>query len=227
MTEVHPEHAPLPSRYSDGACLGHNPDWGDAEATWKAAQVLGMMRRHQLEPRSICDLGCGTAGVLDELDRHLPGDIRLVGYERIELRGEDARACSDHFDLVLLLDVIEHVDDYMGFLRAVRTVGDRFILHIPLDMTVQAVLRMKPILGVRESWGHLHYFSAETALAVLSETGYRVVDHTYTRGGIEVAPKRFRTRVAAAPRRLAHAISPRLAARVLGGFSLLVLAEPS
>lgn len=49
---------------------------------------------------------------------------------------------------------------------------------------------------MRRSVGHIHYFTKETALALLEDTGYRVIDHGYTWGATE-----------------------------LGGYSLLVLAE--
>jgi hypothetical protein len=226
-------------RYTDGTYFAEHPDWGEREARWKAEQVLRMMRKHQLSPRSICDMGCGTAGVLDHLSTHVSSDVRLVGYDvspqalrlagprkdRLHLVQGDARACGEHFELMLALDVLEHADDYLGFLRALREKADRFIFHIPLDMTVQAVMRMAPIVHARRSSGHLHYFAEETALATLADTGYVVVDREFTRGGLEVAPPRFRTRVAAIPRRVAFALNRRLAARLLGGFSLLVLAE--
>jgi len=73
--------------------------------------------------------------------------------------------------------------------------------------------------------GHLHYFSKDTALAVLQETGFRIVGHRYTPSGIE-RPKSTRSRIAALPRRLAFKINPDLAVRVLGGYSLLVLVSP-
>ena len=46
----------------------------------------------------------------------------------------------------------------------------------------------------------------------------------FTHGGAELQQKRLRARLAALPRAVAGAISPGLAARWLGGFSLLVLA---
>ncbi len=196
-----------------------------------------MLRKHHLSPRSLCDLGCGTGGVLDHLSRELP-EARLVGYEispqaialapkerkqRIAL--VNAERPEEHFELLLMLDVFEHVDDYLGFLRSTRECADRYIFHVPLDLSVQTVLRASPLLGARESLGHLHYFTRETALATLRDAGYRVLDDEYTRSAIDLWEGR--SRLLRGPRRLAFRLSPRFAARVLGGFSLLVLAEPA
>lgn len=228
------------SRYVDGSYLATHHSWHEEDAAWKATQVWRMMEKHGLRPKSICDIGCGTAGVLWHLVPRLSEDTRFVGYEpspeaialadtrseRIDLIASDARECEERFDLVLMLDVFEHIEDYLGFLRSTRDNGARFIFHIPLDLSVQAVLRMSPILGARRVTGHLHYFSAETALATLEDAGYRVLDHTYTRGGIELPRTAVTTRAMAVPRALLSRLGPGVAARILGGFSLLVLAAP-
>lgn len=228
------------ARYVDGSYLASHGSWHEEDASWKASQVWSMIDTHGLRPMSVCDIGCGTGGVLWNLSPRLPEAARLVGYEpsseatglagtrseRIELIVADARECTEQFDLVLMLDVFEHIEDYLGFLRAVRPNGKQFIFHIPLDLSAQAVLRMSPILNARRVTGHLHYFSKETALATLEDAGYRVVDHTYTRGGIELPRTARSTRIAAVPRSLVARFAPEMAARVLGGFSLLVLAVP-
>jgi trans-aconitate methyltransferase len=197
-----------------------------------------MVRKHRLNPASICDLGCGTGGVLDRLSRELPPETRLVGYEispqaialapperkdRITIVNRDRP--DQHFDLLLMLDVFEHVDDYLGFLRSMSARAERFIFHIPLDLSAQTVLRMSPLLDARESLGHLHYFTRETALATLRDAGYRVVDDEFTQSAVDLWAGK--SRVLRGPRRLAFRLSPRFAVRVLGGFSLLVLAEPN
>jgi hypothetical protein len=70
-------------------------------------------------------------------------------------------------------------------------------------------------------------FTHELALAVLRDTGYEVVDSSFTAGGLDLSKnkKRIRTALANLPRRVMGSFSPRLAARILGGYSLLVLAN--
>jgi hypothetical protein len=127
------------------------------------------------------------------------------------------------FDLVLLVDVFEHVEDCFGFLRELRGRGRREILHIPLDLCAQHVLRGRPLMNKRRKVGHLHYFTKDTALATLEETGREVVAWSYTAHGIELPAGSRRARVMRVARRLLDRVSRDWAARALGGYSLLVL----
>ncbi len=225
--------------YRDGTYLANNPDWHDEDGVWKAKQVLAMLNQQGMTPESVCDVGCGTGRVLDEMSRHLPSRTRLHGYdiameaisvgkargnERVGLHAEDALAAGQTYDVVLMMDVFEHVPDYLGFLQARNALGKHFVFHIPLDMNVSAVLRMKPLLQGRRGLGHLHYFSRETALATLADAGYVVQAEAYTPGGLELPARTLKRRLAKLPRRLGSAVQPHLTARLLGGFSLLVLA---
>jgi SAM-dependent methyltransferase len=227
------------SRYRDGTQLGLTPDWFESDAAWKAERVGEMMRKHGLEPASICDLGCGTGGVLDHLSRTLPPSTELVGSDmssdalalapearrqRISFVNEPAECLGGGYDLMLVLDVFEHVEDYLGFLRSIRSKAELFIFHIPLDVSVQTVLRASPFTRARESLGHLHYFSRETAVSTLRDTGYEVLDEELTQPAIDLWGGK--SKAARLPRRVAFRLNPRLAARVMGGFSLLVLARP-
>jgi hypothetical protein len=75
----------------------------------------------------------------------------------------------------------------------------------------------------RESHDHLHYFSKETFLRSLTDVGYEVRDVVYTRRALEIGSGLGQT-VMNLPRRFGFFLCPDLAVRVLGGFSLAVLA---
>ena len=113
---------------------------------------------------------------------------RLVGYDlsaqaiamversdRVELKVGTPHDVHEHYDLLLSLDVFEHVEDYLGFLRSLQPIADWFVFHIPLDISAQAVVRERPLLAVRSSVGHLHYFTRATALASLQTAGFEIV----------------------------------------------------
>ena len=98
------------------------------------------------------------------------------------------------------------------------------IFHIPLDLSVQWVWRNRPIMREREQAGHLHYFTKETALATLQDAGYEVIDWFYTPGAI-ANPRSVKAKLASLPRRLLSVVNQDLVVRILGGYSLLVLAK--
>lgn len=223
--------------YNDGSYLSKNPGWHEDHASWKASQILALLGDRGLSPASIVDIGCGTGGVLDAMAGVLKG-TRLVGYDlspqaiklvkrshSVELRVGTPGDVHDHYDLLLSLDVFEHVEDYIGFLRSLRPLAERFVFHIPLDMSAQSVARERPLLTVRSTVGHLHYFTRGTALASLETAGFEIMFDKLLFPH-NVPGRRVRTRIANIPRGLARQFKPQMSARVLGGSTLLVLAAP-
>jgi SAM-dependent methyltransferase len=226
--------------YTDGTYLEKNPEWHVDESPFKVDQILRMLAKHDLHPQTIADAGCGAGEVLRLLQQRMDGTCVFSGYDispqAIELsrsraneklrfvQGEIAFDKQAYFDLILVQDVIEHVEDYFSFLRRIHPKSRLKILHIPLDLSVQAVLRRRGLLIRRERHGHIHYFTKETALAGVADSGYEIEDYFYTPRCIELA-KNLLQKVARAPRMLSFAIHQDLAVRILGGYSLLVLAK--
>jgi len=227
--------------YRDGSYLKNNPSWHIEESPFKVRQIKRMMKRQKLAPKTVCDVGCGAGLVLAELQPHLPSDCVCWGYdispdalamsagranEKLRFRMRDIRKdqCDTYFDLLLMLDVFEHVEDYMGLVRSVRSKAKQKMFHIPLDLSVQAVLRKNGLLLRRDHHAHLHYFTKETALRTLTDVGYTIVDYFYTPRCIELGDL-FIQKMARIPRQISFALAPDLTVRVLGGYSLLVLAE--
>src|SRR3974390_3184813 len=53
--------------YKSGDYLANNPTWDEEDSAWKAGQVLKMLDRNHLAPKSIVDVGCGAGGILASL----------------------------------------------------------------------------------------------------------------------------------------------------------------
>jgi SAM-dependent methyltransferase len=187
------------NQYQDGGYLAKNPTWDVEDSPWKAANVLKMLQRNHLAPSRIAEVGCGVGEILHQIYQALPADCLFAGYEispqaielcsqrkneRLQFYLEDIleENTTTPFDLIMALDVFEHVEDYVGFLKRLRVKAEYKIFHIPLDMSVMSVMRMTPILNARDKVGHLHYFCKETALATLNDTGYQIIDWFYTNG---------------------------------------------
>jgi 2-polyprenyl-3-methyl-5-hydroxy-6-metoxy-1,4-benzoquinol methylase len=228
------------SIYETGEYVERNPTYHVEDSSWKARQILRMIRKNSLEPRMVCEIGCGAGEILKQLQANMPDDTEFFGYEispqafalcqqrtneRLHFYCEDLiKSDRSYFDLLLCIDVFEHVQDYIGFLRHLRGKARYKLFHIPLDMSAQWVMRGRPILREREQAGHLHYFMKDTALRALSDTGYEVVDWFYTPGAID-NPRSIKARLASWPRKLFMKVNQDLAVRMLGGYSLLVLAQ--
>jgi SAM-dependent methyltransferase len=226
--------------YCDGTYLKNNPTWHQEDSPWKARQIQRIIEKNGLAPARVCEIGCGAGGVLDRLSELYP-DVEFYGYE---ISSQAYEMCipktkknlsfrlfdlleddEEHFDIVMAIDVIEHIEDCFGWLRKVRDKAEYKIFHIPLDLSVQTVLRAAPIIRGRKAVGHIHYFTKETALEALKDTGYEVQDVFFTGGSVELPGRGWKKKLLRFPRKLAFSISEDLTVRILGGYSLLILAR--
>lgn len=57
--------------YIDGAYLEKNPLWHVDESSFKAKHILRMLQENHLQPKSICEVGCGAGEVLKLLQPSL------------------------------------------------------------------------------------------------------------------------------------------------------------
>jgi SAM-dependent methyltransferase len=243
--------------YTSGEYLEKNPLWHADESPWKAKYVLQMMARNGIAPKTICDVGCGAGETLRLVHEAMKEKCVSYGYEispmafalcqsrandglhfkLADIRDEEGA----RFDLLLLMDVLEHLEDYFSFLREIRGKGVHKIIHIPLDISARTVLRGS-LSEFRAAYGHLHYFTKDVAIQMLKDAGYEVIDYLYTwqSNSLEFVwnenkknPRKLVRRligfaarqILAVPSRIFFAIHQDLAARVLGRWRLLVLAR--
>jgi 2-polyprenyl-3-methyl-5-hydroxy-6-metoxy-1,4-benzoquinol methylase len=223
----------------DGEYKKNNPTWHVEDSPWKAKQVLKILNRNAMNPKTIAEIGCGAGEILNQLHLKMSPQTHFYGFDissdaitlarqrekdRLTFTTDDFFDSDVKFDLLLVIDVFEHVDDYLGFLKKCHNRARYTIFHIPLDMSVQMIMRNK-LMSVRKSVGHLHYFMKETALASLKDTGYEIVDFFYTAGMLELPNRSLQSKIAFLPRKLMFSINEDFAAKMIGGFSLLVLTK--
>lgn len=225
--------------YRDGTYLEANPEWHEGDSSWKAGHIRAMIARNDLAPDAVAEIGCGAGEILNILHNAYQGRVAMTGFEispqafaicrnkakpNLEFVLADPLREGEHrFDIVLAIDVMEHVDDYIEFLRRLKRIGRHVILHIPLDLSAQRLVRIHALLAARKHLGHLHYFTKETALATLGYAGHEVVDWFYTASALDLSEPSWRARLVNAPRAIFHRLAPDLTARLLGGFSIMVL----
>ena len=173
--------------YQDGTYRTLHPRWHSERASWKAQQVTDGFEQWGITPTSICDIGCGTGDILRVVTERTSTVTTAVGYEpstdapvsegTLEavrlVRSLDDLSKEAPFDVALVLDVFEHIPDYVGFLRSIAHVAKMFVFHVPLEVNAFTVLTGR--LGQsRPNLGHLHHFSKRTAEQSLEGAGYSV-----------------------------------------------------
>jgi len=229
--------------YTEGAYLKNNPDWHQAGSKWKADMVFEFINKFRIPTRLVAEVGCGAGEILFQLAKQLgPGSV-LKGYDispqAIQIAakketeqlsffvGDYIKMNEEKADLILVMDVIEHIDDIYSFLRKLRATGHNFIFHIPLDLSCRTILKPHVMLQQRTSVGHIHYFTEETVLWLLKDAGYITEHFIYTKPEIDlVKPGSAKQWVKKMLRKFSYALNKKLSVKLWGGYSLLLYSKP-
>ncbi len=233
---------PVLSRYLSGEYAENNPDWDSTDSPWKAEKVAALLEANGCRPRNIVEIGCGAGGVLANLRSRYP-HAAMAGFDIAPhaqrfwpahrdknirfLLGDYLASDEPVPDVTLLLDVLEHLANPFEFLAKLKHRSKLLVVHFPLDLSAQTVLREEPLLFSRRKVGHLHYFTRGLALALLRESGFEVLDDRYTGAAFSSPSLTLKGRIAGAFRRLAYTLHRHAGVRFLGGETLMVLARPA
>ena len=228
------------SAFVTGEYIKKVPHWHTDDSVWKANRVRQVLQRNHLSPRLIGEVGCGTGEVLRQLQLGMDPQCLFMGYdiapeaielsrnrqnERLQCRLADIRKePGAHFDLLLILDVLEHQENYFSFLRSLKSLSPYKLFHTVLDLSAQAVLRSGNLSKRRQITDDLHFFTKETFLQSLRDEQYEILDWFYVPRSVHRASGISR-KILQLPRKICFALDSDFAARLLGGYSLFVLAK--
>jgi Methyltransferase domain len=228
--------------YTSGEYLEKNPTWHVERSPWKAKQIMRMVARSDITPKTICEVGCGAGEILKQLQGEMDPACSFWGYEispqaielaksreneRLHFKLADITQEDVSFDLILIMDVIEHIEDCFSFLRTLKAKSEYKIIQFVLDLSVVSLVRPNDLQGFRNTRGHVghvHYFTKNIALGMLEDLGYEVLDYFYTPRSI-IQATTIGKKILNLPRSLFFSIRKDLAVRVLGGYGLMVLVK--
>lgn len=221
--------------YVDGDYLDRNPTWHAGDSRWKAERCEALLSELGIEPSTICDVGCGAGGVLAALKERYPtaeltgfdispAAIRLANQQHSDIQFIEGRVVG-RYSLMLVMDVIEHTEDCFGFTNGLRPHADLMLFNIPLELTCLSLLQ-NVLMAHRQAFGHIHYFTKETALALLTDSGYEIVASRYIPAVVDFAARDLKSRSITAVQRAGFRLAPDLSVLALGGYSLLAAARP-
>src|SRR5260370_18415342 len=149
-------------RYMSEKHVEKVPGWHVEESPWKVKHIAQILKRHHLSPQTVGEVGCGVGEVLRLLQKDMSEQCEFWGYDisLVALQQAEKRANSRlhftladftkkpplSFALLLFLDVVDHVENYLGFLQEIKPKGQYKILQVPLELSVQTVLRHQALL---------------------------------------------------------------------------------
>lgn len=215
--------------------LANNPTWDAEDSPWKCQKIISLLEKNAIVPRSVIEVGCGAGEILRELSVRYPDCGNLSGYDiapdaialcdgketpRLHYRCMDPFSECEAFDLLLAIDVVEHVDDYYGFIRKCKEKATYKLFKIPLELSVRH-LAFNQHFQNRKRVGHLQYFTKDTFILTLQDCGYEIVDWQYASMSVEKHLGRF-SRLRSF---LFSTLNKDFFVRFTGGYGLFLLAK--
>ena len=228
--------------YNNGEYLKDNPSWHTEDSEWKAEQILKIIKKNNLTYNSIYELGCGGGDVIRFLQQKIDNDSCIYrGYD-ISPQAYDICKPKENpnlqyilkdfllekdvkCDIILLIDLIEHLENYHEYLRSIKPNSQYKILHIPLEFFAISAIYEKFLLNQRKKVGHIHYFTKDIAIAMLEELNYEIVDYFFTPVYSLSRNYGLKDKLIKIPQKILSYVSRDLTARIFGGYSLMVLVK--
>jgi SAM-dependent methyltransferase len=226
--------------YTDQTYLQQNPSWHAEDAVFKAGYIKTLLERNRLIPEDIAELGSGSGALLATLQKLLPDADRFTGYEistdalamaaplandQLRFLHRDITDLGDHawYDLLLVIDVLEHLENYIHFLRSIRKKGRYTIFHIPLDLCTWSLFREEMLLEQRQKVGHIHLFTEDFIKEAIKSAGFDLIDQLYTPPTFEhlSTKQKFINQC----RNALFRVAPRFTTKSLGGYSIMLLTK--
>jgi SAM-dependent methyltransferase len=229
--------------YNDQTYLNHNPTWGEEDASMKADAVARLLSKNKITFRSVAEAGCGSGEILVQLEKKFPNTEKFYGFDiskdalQIATKKETGKIHFElfdlagsnnpdfHFDVLLVIDVLEHLPDYFSFLNGIRSKSTFTVFHIPLDMSLWSLFREKMLIESKNRVGHIHAFTEEFILDMLKDHGFDIIDKIYTPP--TYTHTSIKQKITHGIRNFLFFLNKKMASKTIGGYSILVLTKNS
>lgn len=222
--------------------------WHKGDSQWKAERILEavptkLWREISSAPLRLLDAGCGAGGVLGNLMQRLKtkgifcqGVGTDISEEALTMARQDwpgidfqnaASANLPHsFDIGLLMDVVEHVENPWELVRRVKSRCAYVIFHIPLDASWLTEC-FNLYTHKTKTMGHIHFFTRRQALAFIRNCGMEILSWRLTAAFAEPSAYAIdgRHRTLWYARKILSFLNPSLCASLLGGYSIMIMAR--
>ena len=156
----------------------------------------------------------------DAIDIAIKKETQKIKFENKDITQEGEKL---FYDLQLVIDTIEHIENYFQFLKSIGGTSNYTIFHIPLDMCVWSLFREKMLIESKKRVGHIHNFTEDFIISILSDYGFEVIDKMYTEPIFDVFT--LKQKIIRLAQRILFKINPQFCTKTLGGYSILLLTK--
>jgi len=226
--------------YNDNSYLSKNPTWQAEDASFKADKIIELLKRNKVDFKTVCEVGCGSGEILVQLESRMPYATAFFGFDiskdainiarkketdkiKFEVKNISNNNNEEHYDLMLVIDVIEHVENYFEFLEGIVHKGSYTVFHIPLDMYIWSLFREQMLIESKNRVGHIHNFTENFIINILKDCGFEIIDKIYTEPILKNAGSK--QKFIHLLRKSLFRINKRFCTKTIGGYSIMVLTK--
>lgn len=179
-------------RYYNEEYEGDNPEWHLKDAEWKYKQMKPMLA-HIEHLERVVDVGIGAGAILMKLSEDfciaesVGVDLSISilkqtkthasNFTLIQAESSNLPFETKWFDLVLLIDILEHVPHPLETLLEAKRVSEYIFIKVPLEISFKNFIKKK-FFGIdwKEEFGHLHKYSEKAFNELITETRLKHVE---------------------------------------------------
>jgi len=234
--------------YKNKVYYNKNPNYHAEDSVFKYKNLIQIIKKNQIKIEfdkinKIVEIGCGAGKIIHLFKKsNLFRNASFCGYDinpdaikLAKLNFRDVNYICDDFlenrdssNIVICADVFEHVENPYDFLKKLLIKSDMFIFNIPIEINlISILLRTNIFKKSYEDVGHLHFYTQETALLLLENCGYKIINTNFVSNFKNLNKKNISLLrlLFYIPHMILSLFSYEIASRILGGCSLVVLAK--
>ena len=179
-------------KYYNEEYEGDNPEWHLKDAEWKYKQMKPMLA-HIKHLERVVDVGIGAGAILKKLSEDFcieesvgvdlsisilkQTKIHASNFTLIQAESSNLPFETKWFDLVLLIDTLEHSPYPLKTLLEAKRVSEYIFIKVPLEVSLKNFIKKKLFkIDWKEEFGHLHKFSEKIFNEMITETRLKSVE---------------------------------------------------
>lgn len=231
------------SIYDDGTYSDNNPGFNDRESIRKSNSLLNLLKNSPVNLsniNSVLDYGCGGGGLIANLCSNLSNVSKAKGIDlnkdAIEFALSENRGSSilefetgalkqikDHYDLITVVHVLEHIQNWDEFLSSIKNKAEYIYIAVPIEASVWMTFRKGVLLNQYKKYGHIHFINEPYLINYLEEAGLDIISTGYSDEFL--AFDGLMSNIMKLPRLAIGLFSKKIACNVVGGYCFQVLCK--
>lgn len=153
---------------------------------WKIPHLMEIIP-HNYHPSSVGEIGCFAGHLIGNISINGRKDFKACGYDinpnavdfarslypKVSFFSQDCFSSGDFFDLLILSDIVEHIENDEAFLKQCHSVSKFVLLNLPLEKSIASRNRK---YGFDDPSGHLRAYGIKDAESLIERSGYRIIN---------------------------------------------------